>query len=84
MLDTLFTDTIYGDLEQLERINELVRADPEHAHGARIVQTLMLAPSVDPREAAARHVEAMPRSQRALLRADRRARRRRQPAPRAT
>lgn len=68
MLDTLFTDTIYGDLEQLERINELVRASPEHAHGARIVQTLMLAPSVDPREAAARNIEAMPRSQRALLR----------------
>ena len=68
MLDTLFTDTIYGDLEQLERINELVRAAPEHAHGARVVETLMLAPSVDPREAAARHIEAMPRSQRALLR----------------
>ncbi|MEJ1960130.1 MAG: hypothetical protein WDO56_00675 [Gammaproteobacteria bacterium] len=28
----------------------------------------MLAPSVDPREVAARHVHAMPRSQRALLR----------------
>jgi NTE family protein len=68
MLDTLFTDTIYGDLEQLERINELVHAAPEHARGARVVDTLMLAPSVDPREAAARHVDAMPRSQRALLR----------------
>ncbi len=68
MLDTLFTDTIYGDLEQLERINEIVRASPEHAHGARIVHTLMLAPSVDPRESAARHIEAMPNSLRALLR----------------
>ena len=29
MLDTLFTDQIYGDLEQLERINELVQAAPE-------------------------------------------------------
>ncbi len=28
----------------------------------------MLAPSVDPRESAARHVDAMPHSQRALLR----------------
>ena len=68
MLDTLFTDTIYGDLEQLERINELVRAAPEQARGARVVETLMLAPSVDPREVAARHVDSMPRSQRALLR----------------
>ncbi len=68
MLDTLFTDQIYGDLEQLERINELVHAAPEHARGARAIETLMLAPSVDPREVAARHVDEMPRSLRALLR----------------
>ncbi len=68
MLDTLFTDQIYGDLEQLERINELVHSAPEHARGARAVETLMLAPSIDPREAAARHINSMPRSQRALLR----------------
>lgn len=68
MLDTLFTDQIYGDLEQLERINELVHAAPERAHGARAIETLMLAPSVDPREVAARHVDEIPRSLRALLR----------------
>jgi NTE family protein len=68
MLDTLFTDQIYGDLEQLERINELVHAAPEHARGARAIDTLMLAPSVDPREVAARHIEEVPRSLRALLR----------------
>lgn len=68
MLDTLFTDQIYGDLEQLERINELVRVAPDRAHGARYIDTLMLAPSVDPREVAARHIDEMPRSVRALLR----------------
>jgi NTE family protein len=68
MLDTLFTDQIYGDLEQLERINELVHAAPEQARGARAVETLMLAPSVDPREVAARHIHAMPRSVLSLLR----------------
>jgi NTE family protein len=68
MLDTLFTDQIYGDLEQLERINELVHAAPEQARGARAIDTLMLAPSVDPREVAARHVGEIPRSLRALLR----------------
>jgi NTE family protein len=68
MLDTLFTDTIYGDLEQLERINELVRAAPDRAHGARTVQTLMLAPSIDPRQVAAKHIDSIPRSLRALLR----------------
>ncbi len=68
MLDTLFTDQIYGDLEQLERINELVRSAPQAAHGERSIETLMLAPSVDPREIAARHISAMPGGLRALLR----------------
>jgi NTE family protein len=69
MLDTLFTDQIYGDLEQLERINTLVQSAPEAvARGERYVETLMLAPSVDPREIAARHLTEMPRGLRALLR----------------
>ena len=68
MLDTLFTDQIYGDLEQLERINTLVYAAPEATRGERPVETLMLAPSVDPREIAARHAREMPPGLRALLR----------------
>jgi NTE family protein len=68
MLDTLFTDQIYGDLEQLERINDLVRNAPQAAHGERAIETLMLAPSVDPREIAARHIAEMPHGLRALLR----------------
>src|ERR1700741_2172185 len=68
MLDTLFTDQIYGDLEQLERFNELVYAAPQVARGGRPIETLMLAPSVDPRELAARYAVEMPRGLRALLR----------------
>ncbi len=68
MLDTLFTDQIYGDLEQVERINQLVTAAPEAARGLRYVETLMLAPSVDPREIAARHIANMPQGLRTLLR----------------
>jgi NTE family protein len=68
MLDTLFTDQIYGDLEQLEKINELVKLAPEAAAGSRHVETLMLAPSVDPREIAGRHGAELPRGLRTLLR----------------
>jgi len=68
MLDTLFTDQIYGDLEQLERINTLVESAPDATRGERHVETLMLAPSVDPRELAARHLAEIPRGLRALLR----------------
>ena len=57
-----------GDLEQLERINQLVIAAPEAAPGLRCVETLMLAPSVDPREIAAQHIAEMPLGLRALLR----------------
>jgi NTE family protein len=68
MLDTLFTDQVYGDLEQVEKINQLVTAAPEAARGLRYVETLMLAPSVDPREIAARHMAEMPPGLRTLLR----------------
>jgi NTE family protein len=68
MLDTLFTDQIFTDLEQLERLNELVQGVPDAAPGLRVVETLMLAPSVDPREIAAQHVEEIPQGLRALLR----------------
>jgi NTE family protein len=36
--------------------------------GLRSVETLMLAPSIDPREVAARHIRVIPRGLRALLR----------------
>jgi NTE family protein len=68
MLDTLFTDQIYGDLEQLERINVLVHTAPQATRGARYVETLMLAPSVDPRQLAAQHAAEIPGGLRALLR----------------
>jgi NTE family protein len=68
MLDTLFTDQVYGDLEQLERMNQLAEASPSAARDIQHVETLMLAPSVDPREIAARHTGDIPTGLRALLR----------------
>ena len=68
MLDTLFTDQVYGDLEQLERMNQLAEASPPGARDIQHVDTLMLAPSVDPREIAGRHTGDVPAGLRALLR----------------
>jgi len=68
MLDTLFTDQVYGDLEQLERVNQLAAAHSPDARDFRHVDTLMLAPSVDPREIAARYTSHVPVGLRALLR----------------
>ncbi|MGH8287698.1 MAG: patatin-like phospholipase family protein [Steroidobacteraceae bacterium] len=68
MIDTLFTDQVYGDLEQIERINQLVHEAPAAARGLRRVDTLMLAPSIDPSAIAARYTGDIPRSLRVLLR----------------
>ncbi len=71
MLDTLFTDQVYADVEQTDRFNQLADHLPEgaemHTRVLRHVDTLMLAPSVDPRVIAARHVKEMPRGLRTLL-----------------
>lgn len=68
MLDTLFTDQLYADLEQLSRLNALVRSAPEAVPGVRLVDAMTIFPSVDPREIAGRHAHELPRSLRAFLR----------------
>ena len=71
MLDTLFSDQVYADVEQTDRFNQLVHHLPEgaelHTRVLKHVDTLMLVPSVDPRLIAARHVREMPRGLRSLL-----------------
>ena len=69
MLDTLFIDALDAGLAQLQRINRLIAqsAVPE-PEGLRPIETLVLQPSVDLSTIAARHVRAMPRTLRALLR----------------
>ncbi len=68
MLDTLFTDQVYSDLEQLEQMNQLAASSAPTSRDIQHVETLMLAPSVDPREIASRHTGDIPPGLRALLR----------------
>jgi NTE family protein len=68
MLDTLFMDQVYADLEQVQRTNALVRDRPDAARGARQIETLLLAPSVDLRTVALEHLKELPTAVRALLR----------------
>lgn len=67
MLDTLFSDQISADLENLNRINRL-SALAGAGIGTRQIQTMMIAPSVDPSQLAIRHAETLPMSLRALMR----------------
>src|SRR5262245_34851615 len=67
MLDTLSIDQLSADRENLNRINRL-SALGGSAIGTRQIQTLMIAPSVDPSQIAIQHLHEMPVSLRALMR----------------
>jgi len=67
MLDTLFSDQISADLENLQRINRL-SALAGTVVGTRQIQTMMIAPSIDPSQLALRHIDNLPVSLRALMR----------------
>jgi len=69
VLDSLFTDGLSIDLERLRQINALLQADRLAAHpGRRPIEVLVIQPSDDPNDLARRHLAAMPRSLRTLLR----------------
>lgn len=73
MLDTLFMDGLYSDLERMTRINQLIDAvAPEHRSGSlasmRPIDTMLIVPSKDLREIAYRHRQELPFALRALLR----------------
>ncbi len=73
MLDTLFMDGLYADLERLTRINLLLEQFGSRALRApvstlRPLQTLIIVPKDDLREVAARYFSELPRALRLLLR----------------
>jgi NTE family protein len=68
MLDTLFMDQIYANVEHLARLNQMVEIAPGAVPGVHKIATLMIAPSEDLRIIATRHVQSLPRALRVLLR----------------
>ncbi|HET7369750.1 MAG TPA: patatin-like phospholipase family protein [Gammaproteobacteria bacterium] len=72
VLDTLFMDSLYTDLERLMRVNQTYEHMPQAARDAetpnlRIIDTLVIAPSRDISEIAERHRHEFPRKVNALL-----------------
>jgi NTE family protein len=69
VLDSLFTDGLAIDLERLRQINGLLATDGTDMHpDRRPIEALVIQPSEDPTAIARRHLQAMPRSLRTLLR----------------
>ncbi len=74
MLDTIFLDGLYADLERLTRINQVVGQVPAGTlrktpwAPLKRIDTHIIVPSVDIRQVAEKHVQEFPRSVRVLLR----------------
>lgn len=73
MLDTLFMDGLYSDLERMTRINQLIDSvEPQHRSGKmaqlRPIDTMLVVPSKDLRVIAHNHRQELPFALRALLR----------------
>ena len=73
MLDTLFMDGLYSDLERMTRINQMIDSvAPEHRTGSlasmRAVDMMLIVPSEDLRMVAHRYREELPLAIRGLLR----------------
>jgi len=72
MLDTLFMDGLYSDLERMTRINQLIDSvAPEHRGGPlekmRPIDTMVIVPSEDLRTIAHEHRRELPFALRTLL-----------------
>ena len=69
VLDSLFTDGLSIDLERLRQINAILAvARPTFHPDRRPIDVCVIQPSEDPTAIARRHLKAMPRSLRTLLR----------------
>lgn len=72
VLDSLFMDSIYSDVERLRRINHSVSQMPSSrsagpAHDLRRLDARIVVPSADIRDIALKHQRAFPRTVRMLL-----------------
>ncbi len=72
MLDTLFMDGLYSDIERMTRINQLIDSiAPEHRsnamHKMRPIDTMLVVPSQDLRVIAHKHRKRLPFAVRSLL-----------------
>ena len=68
MLDTLFMDQFYANIEHVTRLNRVSEVAPQAMPDVHKISTLMIAPSEDLRLIATRYLKTMSRSLRALLR----------------
>jgi NTE family protein len=67
MLDTLFMDQVYANIEHVQQLNQVVEVAPSAVPGLHKIATMVLAPRTDLGDIAVWHARSLPRSLRALL-----------------
>ena len=67
MLDTLFMDGLYTDLERLSNLNRVIARAGKTLDNVRPLHTLVIVPKDDVRAVAVRHAHELPRAVRLLL-----------------
>ncbi len=67
ILDTLFMDGLFTDLEHLLHVNRLLENFPQEAVPEKPISTHVIVPSLDIREIALRHQHHLPRSVRMFM-----------------
>jgi NTE family protein len=75
VLDTLFLNSLYSDIERMERVNRTLRdakeggrsADEDNSDNLKIVEHMIISPSQDIANIAMRHYQDLPRSFRVAL-----------------
>ncbi len=70
ILDTLFLNSLYADVERLERINELVAANASNSESdgpLKFIEHLIVSPSEDIAEIAVKHYKKLPKAFRGAM-----------------
>lgn len=67
ILDTLFLNSLYADIERMERVNRMIGADPSVDEPLKNIEHLVISPSKDIADTALKHYKALPKSFRIAL-----------------
>ena len=67
ILDTLFLNSLYADIERMERLNRVLTKKPDANKKLHVIQHMVISPSKDIADMAMKHYKTLPRSFRFAL-----------------
>ena len=67
VLDTLFLNSLYADVERMDRVNRMLRMNEAKDDQLKIIEHLIISPSQDIADIAIRHYQKLPRAFRIAL-----------------